>query len=78
MQEKIYYLSQEQIHSVKKAKDFYVVYYILNRKPVTAFVSKEVFDKIAIKKLEYMKEYTAIFETHIVGSNIQATLFDIK
>lgn len=78
MQEKIIYVSQEQIHSNKKAQDYYIIYYLLNKKPVTAFVSKEVYDKILIKKLEYMKEYTAIFNTHLVGSNIQATLFDIK
>lgn len=78
MEEKIIYVSQEEIHSTKKNTDYYVVHYILNRKPVTAFVSKEVYDKIMIKKLKDLGEYTAVFKTNVVGSNIQATLFDIK
>lgn len=78
MEEKIIYVSQEQIHSNKKNQDYFIIYYILNKKPVSAFVPQEVYDKISIKKLKELGEYTAIFKTNIVGSNIQATLFDIK
>lgn len=78
MEEKIIYVSQESIHSNKKNQDYYIIYYILNKKPVSAFVPKEVYDKISIKKLKELGEYTAIFKTSIVGSNIQVTLFDIR
>lgn len=78
MEEKIIYVSQETIHSNKKAQDYFIVYYILNKKPVSAFVPKEVYDKIALKKLKELGEYIAVFKTTVVGSNIQATLFDIK
>lgn len=78
MEEKVLYVGQEQITSKKKAQDYYLIYYILNKKPITAFVDKKIYDKILLKKLDYLKEYTACFETHMVGSNIQATLFDIK
>lgn len=78
MEEKAIYISQEEIHSTKKNKDYYVVHLVLNRKPFDAFVTKEVYDKIAIKKLKDLQEVTACFNTNIIGSNVQATLFDIK
>ena len=78
MEEKIVFISQEEIHSNKKNTDYYVVHYVLNHKPVTAFVTKEVYDKIAIKKLKELSQYTACFQTNVIGSNIHATLFDIK
>lgn len=78
MEEKAIYISQEEIHSTKKNKDYFVIHLILNRKPFDSFVTKEVYDKIAIKKLKYLQECTACFNTNIIGSNVQATLFDIK
>lgn len=78
MENKIIYVSCETIHSEKKQKDFYVIYYIMNKKPVTEFVSEEVYRKLKIKNLQELKEYTAIFNLSINGNSKNAVLFDIK
>lgn len=78
MEEKAIYISQEEIHSTKKNKDYYVIHLILNRKPFDAFVTKEIYDKIELKKLKDLQPCVACFNTNIIGSNVQASLFDIK
>lgn len=78
MENKIIYVSQETIHSKKRNQDFYIIYYIMNRKPVTEFVTEEVYKKIKIKNLQELKEYTAIFNINMSGVGKQVLLFDIK
>lgn len=78
MENKIIFLSLEQIHSEKKNQDYYIVRYLLNKKPVEEFVTKEVFEKLSIKKLEYLKEYTGIFNLGNTSRGMSVVLFDIK
>lgn len=78
MENKIIFVSQESIHSEKKNKDYYIIYYIMNKKPVTEFVSEEVYKKIKIKNLQELKEYTAIFNLSTAGNSKNVILFDIK
>lgn len=78
MENKIMFLTMEKIHSEKKNQDYYIVRYILNKKAVEEFVSKEVFEKLSIKKLEYLKEYTGIFNVGNTSRGMSVVLFDIK
>lgn len=78
MESKIIFLYQEQIHSNKKNQDYFIVCYLLNKKPVTAFVTQEVYDKIRIKNLQYLKEYTGIFTVNTTSRGLDTVLFDIK
>lgn len=75
MENKILFLTMEQIHSEKKNKDYYIIRYLLDKKHQEDFVPQEVFDKIKLKNPQYLKEYTAIFN---LGSNKNLVLFDIK
>lgn len=75
MENKILFLTMETIHSNKKNQDYYIIRYLLDKKHQEDFVSKEVYDKISLKNLQYLKEYTGIFT---LGSNKHLVLFDIK
>lgn len=78
MENKIIYVSQEVIHSNKKNQDYYVIYYIMNKKPVTDFVSEETYKKILIKKPQDLKEYDGVFKITAVGNNKSIVLNDIR
>lgn len=78
IEEKVNFISTDNFYSQKKEKEFWVVYVVLDHKPVTYFVTREVYDKINLKKLKELAECTAVLETTVIGSRINATLVDIK
>lgn len=77
MENKIIFVGLKNIESKKKGT-FYIVNYLINKEPANAFVDEETFQKLQNKKLEFLKEYTALFQITMNAGRLQATLKDIK
>lgn len=76
MENKIIFVNLNNFHSKKNDSNYFTISYIMNRNCVTDFITEDVFKELATKKLEFLKEYTAIFE--INTANKQLRLANIK
>lgn len=77
MENKIIFVGLKKIESKKKGT-FYIVNYLIDRDVANAFVDEETYLKLEKKKLEFLKEYTALFEITMISGRLNATLHDIK
>ena len=75
MENKINFICLLKFHSNKKEQDYFQISYVMNHKPVTEFISEELFNKFSSMKLVELKEYTGVFA---LGSNRNLLITDIK
>ena len=78
MENKVSFLSLDKKFSSKKQKDYFSITVLLDGKQCECFISKETFDKLSIRKLEYLKEYTAFFKAYNRFGSLSVELTDIK
>lgn len=78
MENEIVFLSLDKLHSDKKDKDYYKLTCLLDSKNCDVFLSKETYEKLSIRKLEYLKKYIAVFKATNRFGSLSIDLADIK
>lgn len=74
MENKINFICLTTFHSNKKDCDYFQISYVLNHRPVTEFISSDLYTKLCAMKLQELKEYVAVFALN----NRNLVIQDIK